>query len=95
MICAVVAYLYHIGDVSVEGDHLIQDGDSSHRNNILKAGRGKMHTEATSLPWSKDNTVDDRMHRGRCNEGRFVQKHTKVAVVSILFVFCFLFFLSP
>ena len=43
MICAVVAYLYHIGNVPVERDHLIQDEDSSHRNNVLKTGRRKMY----------------------------------------------------
>lgn len=91
MICAVVAYLYHIGDVSVEGDHLIQDGDSSHRNNILKAGRGKMHTEATSLPWSKDNTVDDRMHRGRCTKVGLCKSTRKLLLFPffLFFVFCF------
>lgn len=41
MICAVVAYLYHTGNVPGERDHLIQDGDSSHRNHVLKTGRGE------------------------------------------------------
>jgi hypothetical protein len=45
MICAVVAYLYPIGNVPVERDHLIQDEDSSHRSNVLKTGRGKMYKE--------------------------------------------------
>ena len=89
MICAVVAYLYHIGNVPVERDHLIQDGDSSHRNNILKAGRGKMHTEATSLPWSKDNTVDDRMHRGRCTKVGLCKSTRKLLLIVSILVFFF------
>ena len=45
MMCDIVAYLYHIGDVPVERDNLIQDWESNYRNNVLRTGREKQCAE--------------------------------------------------
>lgn len=41
MMCDIVAYLYHIGDVPVERDNLIQDGEGNYRSNVLRTRREK------------------------------------------------------